>query len=184
MKLSYIKSNKDIKKKTKNFEIKINKASDVTEWGNEDPIKIEFYDNFDNIPELNSDDSVDIEMIKNDIAFASSKKRKVYVKNESISISEKEYNFMLAHEVAHIYVNDTNYKIKFKYDSIHCEITINENNGYKEELADYLSWKWGFKSGLFIGRKEQGEDYLNCFVKDESEFAQKIYTYRNKKLRS
>lgn len=175
MKLNYLGDLDIIKNKLDKFEKKINN-SEINILFN-DPINIEFFSTFDNISELNSDESVNIKLIKQDIAFCSTKRKKIYVKKDSLDLDDDEFDFMLSHEVAHIFINKTNFRISFKYMDIPMSIT--DNNNFKEELADYLSCKWGFRCGFIINRLEfKGQKYIDCFDEDETEFAEKIYKYK------
>ena len=80
MKLNYLGNSDKIKNKLDKFEKKINNNSKINILFNDDPINIEFFNTFDNISELNSDESVNIELIKQDKAFCSTKIKKIYVK--------------------------------------------------------------------------------------------------------
>ena len=178
MKLNYLGIDETVKNQLDEFEDKININSDINGLFNDESIDIEFYDTFDNISELNSDNTVDIESIKDDTAFCSTQRKKIYVKKDSLHMDDDEFDFMLSHEVAHIYINIKDYYIK------HYEVySVSQNikgNKFKEELADFLACKWGFRRGFKNDRLIcKGQEYIDCFVDDEIEFADKIYKYRN-----
>ena len=178
MKFNYIGTDTAIQKKLEDFEERINLNSDISNCFNDDkPINIEFYDTFDNLEELNSDSSVDKESIKNDYAFCSIENHKIYVKNSSLSKEDEEFNFMLSHEVGHILIKYTKYYIPHKVGA--CPQNI-QGKRFKEELADFLGCKWGFREGFEIDRISfKGQDYIDCFVEDEKKFAEKIYRFKN-----
>lgn len=174
MKFKYIGTNADIQKKLEKFEEKINLNCDISNCFNDDnPIKIEFHDTFDKLEVLNSNSTID----KDDSAFCSIKKHKIYVKNYSLTKADEEFNFMLSHEVGHIFVKNTGYYIHHKVGT--CPQNI-KGKRFNEELADFLGCKWDFREGFEIDRiSSKGQDYIDCFVEDEKKFAEKIYRFKN-----
>lgn len=179
MKLNYIGVNKKIEKRLNDFEEKININDNIKQNFNKDPIDIEFYNSFDSINEINCNDRVNKEKLKEDDAFCSNFNNKIYVKNSSLNKSADEFDFMLAHEVAHLFISSTGFFIPHKIGDLHQNIN---NIRFKEELADYLAFQWGFAEGFASARtkkRHQNQNYIDCFVKDEKEFAIKITKYKN-----